>query len=108
MRKKTFITPEIPSSFSQSLKELALFQDSDIITTADWVGHVFGNEELLSQINKVLPDLVITTDKVLVSIIHQSSKCKIFLLTEGHENLVQLWVFQLKVFLNSQSQVFTV
>lgn len=104
--KKTFITPEIPNSFSCSLKELSIFKNSELIVTSDWVGHDLGHEEVLLHVQSLSPTLVITSDRILAGKIEYASKCKIFLIDEEYQSMLQNWIFELKAFLVARNQVF--
>lgn len=104
--KIIFITPEIPSSFSRSLKELSIFRDSDLVVTADWIGQDLDYKQIVSHVQRLLPTLIITSDKILAAKLQNTSTCKIFLLCEGYQGMLQNWIFELKTFLTVRGQIF--
>lgn len=86
--KKTFVTPEISSSFCRSLKEVTMFSGSEFVVTADWIGHELRSKDIILHIQDLSPTLVITASPTLAAEIRKFSACKIFLLKDDYEESV--------------------
>ena len=108
--QKTFVTPEISGSFRTTLKELTLFANSEIKLTSDWVGRKLELQHLIVEIQDFNPDLIITSNKILVEQIMSSLvQSKILIIPVNRpffESFFISQIFSIKSFLKSSHSKF--
>lgn len=64
--QKIFISSEISSSLRSTLKELTLFQSTELVVAANWIGTTLTDHQQIIYIRSLKPDLLITSNTKLV------------------------------------------
>ncbi len=106
--QKTFISSEICSSFRSTLKELMLFQSTEIVVAADWIGKSLTDHEQITYIQTLKPNLLITSNKKLAV---NLPTLKIIVFENKDDSLDIIFLtnlFHIKAFLKSPSALLNI
>jgi hypothetical protein len=108
--QKVFLTSELSNGFKLTLKELALFEKSEIIASADWIGRKYDENQIVSRIIASEHDLILTSSEKLANGVKDNCQsCKIIVIqSEMIKNPLSFlsYIHHIKAFLKSKSQIF--